>query len=347
MQRHVLGRVTVADVAGPLMLADADRVAGEQPPKAFRHLRHHARVVVGSRLDLRDRLGVGEAVARHERRRTRTTEAGRRAAREPRRVVVGRADPQAAVPALGEPMREADVIGVHVRDDDAQHRQAAELVGEDLLPRVARRVVGDAAVDDGPAGAAVDLVTQQPQVDVVERERQLHAHPAHARRDLERAADGGQRIAERVGELLFECVHADAAFTLYVNVNCNQSTCPCPNLLSLTRRAPRRFYEDCGLISPQRRGRNRVYTARDRTRLKLTLRGKRLGLTLAEVKELVDMYESPRDTQPQLKKFLVVLAAHREQLEQQLADLHATLDEVRTHEKEARRLLAAGERKKS
>src|SRR5213593_4638846 len=101
----------------------------------------------------------------------------------------------------------------------------------------------------------------------------------------------------------------------------------------LTTRAIR-FYEDCGLISPQRRGRNRVYTARDRTRLKLTLRGKRLGLTLAEVKELVDMYESPRDTQPQLKKFLVVLAAHREQLEQQLADLHATLDEVRAHEKE-------------
>src|SRR5437870_3821384 len=82
----------------------------------------------------------------------------------------------------------------------------------------------------------------------------------------------------------------------------------------LTTRAIR-FYEDCGLLSPQRSGRNRVYTARDRTRLKLTLRGKRLGLTLAEVKELVDMYESPRDTQAQLRKFLVVLAAHRQQLE--------------------------------
>jgi len=113
----------------------------------------------------------------------------------------------------------------------------------------------------------------------------------------------------------------------------------------LTTRAIR-FYEDCGLITPQRSGRNRVYTARDRTRLKLTLRGKRLGLTLAEVKELVDMYESPRDTQPQLKKFLVVLAAHRAQLEQQMADLDATLDEVRAHEKEARRLLAAGDAKK-
>jgi len=113
----------------------------------------------------------------------------------------------------------------------------------------------------------------------------------------------------------------------------------------LTTRAIR-FYEDCGLLAPLRSGRNRIYSARDRTRLKLTLRGKRLGLTLAEVKELVDMYESPRDTQPQLRKFLAVLAAHRAQLEQQLADLHANLDEVRAHEKEARRLLAEGAKKK-
>jgi DNA-binding transcriptional MerR regulator len=109
----------------------------------------------------------------------------------------------------------------------------------------------------------------------------------------------------------------------------------------LTTRAIR-FYEDCGLITPQRAGRNRIYTQRDRTRLKLTLRGKRLGLTLAEVKELVDMYESPRDTRPQLKKYLVVLGAHRAQLERQMTDLHATLDEVRAHEKDAQRLLAGG-----
>lgn len=112
----------------------------------------------------------------------------------------------------------------------------------------------------------------------------------------------------------------------------------------LTTRAIR-FYEDCGLLAPLRRGRNRVYTLRDRTRLRLTLRGKRLGLTLAEVRQLVDMYESPRDTQPQLKKFLVVLAAHREQLEQQMADLQAMLAEVRAQEREARRLLAAGQRR--
>ena len=108
----------------------------------------------------------------------------------------------------------------------------------------------------------------------------------------------------------------------------------------LTTRAIR-FYEDCGLLQPQRQGRNRVYSARDRTRLKLTLRGKRLGLTLSEVKDLVGMYESPRDTVPQLHKYLAVLGAHRAQLEQQMTDLQVTLDEVRSHEKEARRLLKA------
>jgi DNA-binding transcriptional MerR regulator len=107
----------------------------------------------------------------------------------------------------------------------------------------------------------------------------------------------------------------------------------------LTTRAIR-FYEDCGLLQPQRRGRTRVYTARDRTRLKLTLRGKRLGLTLAEVKDLVDMYESPRDTVPQLEKFLEVLTTHRAELEDRLADITAQLDEVRQHERETRRLLA-------
>ena len=114
----------------------------------------------------------------------------------------------------------------------------------------------------------------------------------------------------------------------------------------LTTRAIR-FYEDSGLLAPRRNGRHRVYTPRDRPRLKLTLRGKRLGLTLAEVKELVDMYESPRDTLPQLKKFLVVLAAHRAQLEHRMADLQANLEEVRAHEKEAQRLLADGMKRKA
>ena len=102
-----------------------------------------------------------------------------------------------------------------------------------------------------------------------------------------------------------------------------------------------RFYEDCGLLDPERAGRTRIYSARDRTRLKLTLRGKRLGLKLAEVKELVDMYESRRDTGPQLRRFLGVLARHRAQLEQRLGDLQTTLAEVLAQEAEARRLLKA------
>ena len=78
-----------------------------------------------------------------------------------------------------------------------------------------------------------------------------------------------------------------------------------------------RFYEDMGLLDPARDGRNRVYSVRDRTRLKLTLRGKRLGLSLQEIRQLVDMYESPSDTVQQLTAFLAILQAHRDQLAQQ------------------------------
>ena len=114
----------------------------------------------------------------------------------------------------------------------------------------------------------------------------------------------------------------------------------------LTTRAMR-FYEDMGLLQPERSGpggRNRIYSARDRTRLKLTLRAKRLGLSLTEAREIIDMYDSPRDTGPQLKKFLAVLAQHRKQLEEQMADLQANLEEVKAHEREARTLLARTEK---
>jgi DNA-binding transcriptional MerR regulator len=93
-----------------------------------------------------------------------------------------------------------------------------------------------------------------------------------------------------------------------------------------------RFYEDMGLLTPARAGRNRVYTQRDRTRLKLTLRGKRLGLSLQDVKQLVDMYDSQSDTAPQLRAFLSVLDQHRRQLRQQLSDIEVTLAEISQHE---------------
>jgi DNA-binding transcriptional MerR regulator len=109
----------------------------------------------------------------------------------------------------------------------------------------------------------------------------------------------------------------------------------------LTTRAMR-FYEDLGLLQPTRTGpggRSRTYTTRDRTRLRLTLRAKRLGLSLTEARELIDMYDSPRDTVPQLEKFLLILAEHRSQLEAQMAEIEVNLDEVKAHEKEARALL--------
>jgi DNA-binding transcriptional MerR regulator len=108
-----------------------------------------------------------------------------------------------------------------------------------------------------------------------------------------------------------------------------------------------RFYEDVGLLTPSRAGRNRVYSQRDRTRLKLTLRGKRLGLSLQEIKQLVDMYDSASDTVPQLQAFLQVLAAHRQLLEQQREDIEITLAEIAQHELRCRQLLALPARRKA
>jgi len=100
-----------------------------------------------------------------------------------------------------------------------------------------------------------------------------------------------------------------------------------------------RFYEDQGLLAPRREGQRRIYSPRDRTRLKLTLRGKRLGLTLSEIRDLIDMYEPGRDARPQLERFLAVLEAHKASLLQQQADLEAQLSEIQAFEKKVRRQL--------
>ena len=115
----------------------------------------------------------------------------------------------------------------------------------------------------------------------------------------------------------------------------------------LTTRAIR-FYEDMGLLRPERLGpggRSRVYSARERARLRLTLRAKRLGLSLMEAKDIIDMYDSPRDTVPQLEKFINVLAEHRKQLENQMREIQANLDEVKQHEKEAKQLMSKHSKK--
>ena len=107
---------------------------------------------------------------------------------------------------------------------------------------------------------------------------------------------------------------------------------------ALTTRAIR-FYEDEGLIAPARQGRARVYGERERVRLKLVLRGKRLGLSLAEIAELLDLYEIARNERAQLAKFLDLLADRRGRLLQQKDDIDAVLAEIDGVERECRRRL--------
>lgn len=113
---------------------------------------------------------------------------------------------------------------------------------------------------------------------------------------------------------------------------------------ALTTRAIR-FYEDEGLLAPERAGRTRVYGERERVRIKLILRGKRLGLALSEIAELLDMYEVTRNERAQLAKFLELLGERRARLLQQKEDIAATLAEIEGIERECRRRLKeTGER---
>lgn len=89
-----------------------------------------------------------------------------------------------------------------------------------------------------------------------------------------------------------------------------------------------RFYEDEGLIRPARRGRTRLFSPRDRVRLKLILRGKRLGFSLGEIREIIDLYDAAPGEAGQLRFFLRKVAERRAALEQQRADIAETLDEL-------------------
>lgn len=101
-----------------------------------------------------------------------------------------------------------------------------------------------------------------------------------------------------------------------------------------------RFYEDKGLLTPQREGQRRIYFKRDRARLKLILRGKRLGFSLDEIQQLVNAYETPEDEVPQLEQYLATLIEHRETLLRQKEDLEKTLEELALAERECRATLA-------
>ena len=107
---------------------------------------------------------------------------------------------------------------------------------------------------------------------------------------------------------------------------------------ALTTRAIR-FYEDQGLLAPRRRGLARIYGERERTRIKLILRGKRLGLALSEIRELFDIYATAGNERAQLDKFLQMLADRRAMLHQQREDIDAVLAEIAFIERDCRRRL--------
>ena len=101
--------------------------------------------------------------------------------------------------------------------------------------------------------------------------------------------------------------------------------------LDITTRAIR-FYEEQGLLAPERRGQERVYSPRDKVSLKLILRGKRIGFSLAECRELIELYDPPSGNQKQLNSMLGKIAERREQLEQQLLDIQQMQLELDTAE---------------
>lgn len=101
-----------------------------------------------------------------------------------------------------------------------------------------------------------------------------------------------------------------------------------------------RFYEQEGLLAPERRGQTRVYHEKDRVRLKLTLRGKRLGFSLAEIREVIEMYDAmPDGNARQLKRLLEILADKRANMERQLEDIRLMQRELDDVESRAREVL--------
>ncbi|MFV3406307.1 MULTISPECIES: MerR family transcriptional regulator [Pseudomonas] len=114
--------------------------------------------------------------------------------------------------------------------------------------------------------------------------------------------------------------------------------------LDITTRAIR-FYEEQGLLSPQRRGLERIYSARDKVTLKLILRGKRIGFSLAECRELIALYDPSGGNLKQLTSMLAKIAERRAQLEQQMLDIQQMHLELDTAQERCEQALAATQNK--
>ena len=101
-----------------------------------------------------------------------------------------------------------------------------------------------------------------------------------------------------------------------------------------------RFYEEKGLISPERRGNTRIYNDADRVRLKLILRGKRLGFSLEESRDIIDMYQPNHSNEAQIQKLIYTIRDKREQLEQQKNDIEAMMLDLKSAEQQCLESLA-------
>ena len=234
------------------------------------------------------------------------------------------------------------------------------------LPVRARRRVAIAAIDERVAVVFLD----QPQVHVVERERQRHSQPEHARARFRRVSAGQRRL---VGDFAkADSGRVAVSCTLWYRAAAAPPTpSPAPitfrhsharlepqrrraaiarDVLDLRSRARVRA-DDArdpllrGLRACSRRDatkRTRVYGERERVRLKLILRGKRLGLALSEIGELLDLYEVRRNERAQLTAFLALLAERRTRLLQQREDIEIVLAEIDGIERECRRRLQDG-----
>ena len=100
-----------------------------------------------------------------------------------------------------------------------------------------------------------------------------------------------------------------------------------------------RFYEDQGLITPTRKGQTRIYNQRDKVRLKLILRGKRLGFSLAETGRLFELYDADKSSAKQLSSMMELIAQKKNDLKQQLDDINAVLIELNDLEDNCQNIL--------
>jgi DNA-binding transcriptional MerR regulator len=100
-----------------------------------------------------------------------------------------------------------------------------------------------------------------------------------------------------------------------------------------------RFYEDQGLLNPARKGQTRIYNQRDKVRLKLILRGKRLGFSLAETGKLFELYDADKSSAKQLSSMMELISQKKNDLKQQLDDINAVLIELNDLEDNCQNIL--------